>query len=101
METDDVVSEKDSSDNLSIKTDIKGNRIVVKTNDLSNNQNKLISIKKPIIKRTTTKTTTVTVLRNNNDDQQGQVALKLLGEFIKKPQNDNNKDRSILNRLKF
>jgi hypothetical protein len=114
MDTDN--NNDDESNNLekiSIKTDTKGNRIVIKsnesTNGLSNNQNKLLNIKKPIIKRTLTSNATAATNKNavsavlrNNEDQQGQVALKLLGDFIKKPNEKNTKnDGSIFKRLTF
>ena len=98
----------EDEDNLSIKTDSTGNRqIVIKSNnsDLSKNQSKLLSLKKPIIKRKVPGNSS-TFFVNSDDQQQGKVALKLLGDFIKKPpQNDakqkTNNDRPILSRLKF
>lgn len=104
----DIVDDDiDNGSSLSIKTDSTGNRIVIRANnnDLSKNQNKLMSIKKPIIKRTVNSSSKSSIL-TSNEDKQGQVALKLLGDFIKKPQNDTkskneNNDRPILSRLKF
>jgi hypothetical protein len=104
----------DNDNNLSIKTDSSGKRIVIKSNnnDLSKNQIKLLNLKKPIIKRKINNISTF-VANNDEKQQQGQVALKLLGEFIKKPQNDAKQkpqndakqkpqnDRPILSRLKF
>lgn len=100
----------DDDNNLSIKTDITGKRIVIKTNnnnnnDLSKNQSKLLNLKKPIIKRKVNNISTFVANNDEKQQQQGQVALKLLGEFIKKPQNDAKQkpqnDRPILSRLKF